>query len=282
LNKYGVNSVEELKRSLWQRDDIDNQVAREKELYEGMLDGSSIQDLENRYEALTEVLEKVKRDKREIPQHIVDDAELGRQAQAIAQYEDRLKDLQRERLVLREQIESAEGGAELLASFVERRDHIRAGAEQLLHNVSILRLTANCVNEARQNVLVSTLEVLNARTSDILHKLTSGRYSKVRFDKSTMKFRIYSDERAEWVEPEEGLSSGTADQVYLAARLALADIVSEHKNPPVILDDPFANYDEKRLENAMRVIKELSANHQILLLTSHSHYDRWADSTITL
>jgi DNA repair exonuclease SbcCD ATPase subunit len=282
LDKYSSGSVEDLKHYLWQKDDIEKQIAREKEIYDDLLGGATVQDLESRHEALQEALEKIKRDKRELSQFVVDDVDIARQAQVLSQYEDRLKDLERERTVLRQQIGSAEGGAELLASFVERREHLRARAEKLLHDVSILRLTANCINEARQNVLVSTLEALNVRTSEILRKLTSGRYSKVRFDKSTMKFGIFSDDRNEWIDPEQGLSSGTLDQVYLAARLALADIVSEHKNPPVILDDPFANYDEKRLDNAMNVLKELSANHQILLLTSHEHYDRWADSTITL
>jgi DNA repair exonuclease SbcCD ATPase subunit len=282
MAKYSAGSLDELKRSLWQHDDLEKQIAREKELYDSIVGDVAQQDLERRRDSLEEALEKLKRDKRDLSQHIIAESELARQGQVISQYEDRLRDLERERLVLRQQIETAEGGAELLASFVERRDHLRNEAEKLQHEAAILRLTKDCVNEARQDVLVSTLEVLNARTSDILHKLTSGRYSRVRFDKVTMKFEIFSDDCGQWVQPEAGLSAGTLDQVYLAARLALADIVSDQKNPPVILDDPFAGYDEKRLENAMRVVKELSANHQVLLLTSHGEYDRWADSTIAL
>jgi DNA repair exonuclease SbcCD ATPase subunit len=282
LTRYAADSVEDLKRNLWQRDDLEKQIAREKEIYDSLLGENTLQDMEQRYESLQQEIEAVKRDKRELSQYIVDEADLARQAQVISQYEERRRDLERERMVLCQQIETAEGGAELLASFMERREHLKSRAEKLLHDVAILQLTANCVNEARQDVLVSTLDVLNAKTSEIINKLTSGRYSRVRFDKSTMKFEIYSDDKGQWLQPEKGLSNGTLDQVYLAARLALADIVSEHKNPPMILDDPFVSYDEKRLENAMKVLKDLSANHQILLLTSQSHYDRWADSTITL
>ena len=104
----------------------------------------------------------------------------------------------------------------------------------------------------------------------------------MRFDRSNLKFEVWSDDKGEWLYPEKWLSAGTMDQIYLAARLALADIVSEEKNSILILDDPFASYDEKRLENAMKVIRELSENHQILLLTSQDHYDKWADSTINL
>ncbi len=282
LAKYSSISVEELKRSIWQYDDVEKQVAREKELYESILEGQSLQELERRQQLLQDALDVINKDKKELAQYIIDEEELSRQFQVISQFEERLKDLERERTVLRQQLETAEGGAELLASYTERREAFRSRAEKLLRQLAILRLTANSINEARQNVLVSTLEVLNVRTSDILNKLTSGRYSRVRFDKSTMKFEVFSDQKGEWLYPEKGLSSGTVDQIYLAARLALAELVSEERNSVMILDDPFANYDEKRLENAMRVIKELSENHQILLLTSQDHYDKWADCTISL
>jgi uncharacterized protein YhaN len=97
-----------------------------------------------------------------------------------------------------------------------------------------------------------------------------------------LKFEVWAEEKKDWIDPETVLSSSTIDQIYLAARLALADLVSEHKNSLFILDDPFSGYDNQRLENVMRFLKGLSGDHQILLLTSHDHYDKWADSTINL
>ncbi len=181
-----------------------------------------------------------------------------------------------------QQLENAEGGAELLAGYIERREQFSERVESLNKAITMLNLTADCINEARQNVLVSTLEVLNSRTSDILNKLTSGRYSKVRFDKSTMKFQVFSDAVGYGLIPNRVFRSGTTEQIYLAARLALAELIAEDKSSVMILDDPFAGYDQKRMENAMKVLKEISENHQILLLTSQDHYDKWADSTVAL
>jgi DNA repair exonuclease SbcCD ATPase subunit len=282
LSKYVTHSAEELRRNLWQFDDIENQIAREKEAYESLLQGQPVQELERRYQVLQQEMAKSSHEKKDLTQHVTSEDDINRQTLIISQFEDRLKDLERERAVLRQQIETTEGGWELLASYVERQEIMKSRIAGLLHDVKILRLTSDCIDEARQNVLVSTLEALNSRTSDLLHRLTSGRYSRVEFDKSTMKFKVYCDQKGEWIEPESGLSDGTIDQIYLAARLALADLVSEQKNPLMILDDPFVSYDEKRLENAMKVLKELSENRQILLLTSQNHYDKWADSTITL
>ena len=282
LTKYAVPTAEDLKRSIWQFDDLEKQISREKEIYESILEGQPLQQLEQKQQVLQEALDIIKKDKKELSQFILDDDELGRQALVVSQFEDRIRDLEREHSVLCQQIETAEGGAELLASYSERRENLRNAAEKLLHDVAVLRLTANCIDEARQNVLVSTLEVLNIRTSDILNRLTSGHYSKVRFDKSTMRFEVFCDSRKKWVDPEDGLSAGTSEQVFLAARLALAEVISEDKNAMMILDDPFANYDERRLESAMKVIKEISQNRQVLLMTSQSHYDKWADCTISL
>ena len=93
---------------------------------------------------------------------------------------------------------------------------------------------------------------------------------------------VWAFYKHDWIDPETVLSSGTIDQIYLSARLALADLVSEHKNSLFILDDPFSGYDDQRLDNVMRFLKGLSDDHQILLLTSRDHYDKWADSTINL
>jgi DNA repair exonuclease SbcCD ATPase subunit len=282
LAKYSVSSLNDLRRSVWQFDDLEKQVTRERESYDAILEGQSSQDLENRLESLDETAARIIKIKKEMAQYIADESELNRQRQIITQFEDRVKDLERERAVLCQQFENAEGGAELLAGYIERRELLHARVESLKGDITMLNLIAECINEARQNVLVSTLEVLNGRTSDILNKLTSGRYSKVRFDKSTMKFQVFSDARRIWLDPESGLSVGTIEQIHLAARLALAELIAEDKSSVMILDDPFAGYDQKRMENAMKVLKEISENHQILLLTSQDHYDKWADSTVAL
>lgn len=68
--------------------------------------------------------------------------------------------------------------------------------------------------------------------------------------------------------PEKSLSKGTVDQIYLALRLAFVQCVSENgEGIPMLLDDPFANYDDERLESAMALISELVGQNQILLFT---------------
>ena len=67
------------------------------------------------------------------------------------------------------------------------------------------------------------------------------------------------------------LSAGAADQLYLAARLAICQLVlPPEKNVPIILDDALANFDNDRCAAALRYLKEAAQTRQILLFTCHS------------
>jgi DNA repair exonuclease SbcCD ATPase subunit len=282
LRKHQISNSDEMRRNLWRYEELENQYKDTGKEYSALMAGTSIEALEKRLEELKSGLKSVSDVMEDHDGIMMNPSELERERLVINEIEERFKDLERERKVLRQQIESAEGGSELLACYLERKTLVNNRISSLRSEVEILGITKQCIEEARQNALKSKLEVLNGTTSDILNTLTSGRYSKVRFDRSNLKFEVWADEKKDWVDPETVLSSSTIDQIYLAARLALADLVSEHKNSLFILDDPFSGYDNQRLENVMRFLKGLSGDHQILLLTSHDHYDKWADSTINL
>lgn len=282
LKKYQISSVEEMKRNLWRYEELDKKYKDSSKEYSGLMAGKSLEELEKRLKVLESELEAISKEKKNLSDSSIEPEDLERERLIIHEIEERTKDLERERKVLFQQIESAEGGSELLACYLERKSQIGERIETLKAEVEILGTTKDCIDEARQNALKSKLEVLNSTTSNILDTLTSGKYAKVRFDRSNLKFEVWAQEKNGWVDPETVLSSGTIDQIYLSARLALADLVSEHKNTLFVLDDPFSGYDDQRLENVMSFLKGMSGDHQILLLTSRDHYDKWADSTISL
>ena len=63
-------------------------------------------------------------------------------------------------------------------------------------------------------------------------------------------------------------SDGTADQLWLALRLALSETLAP--DAPLILDDALVRFDDRRLQTALEVLAELSRNRQILLFTCQS------------
>ena len=52
-------------------------------------------------------------------------------------------------------------------------------------------------------------------------------------------------------------------------RLALIDCLYEKEKPFVILDDPFVNYDEEKLVDTTKLLKEISNEIQIVYFTCH-------------
>src|SRR5699024_9198992 len=63
------------------------------------------------------------------------------------------------------------------------------------------------------------------------------------------------------------LSRGTAEPLYVAIRLAYIKNTRDMMELPVIMDDPFVNFDEKRRENMYRLLQELSTDLQIIYFT---------------
>jgi uncharacterized protein YhaN len=70
--------------------------------------------------------------------------------------------------------------------------------------------------------------------------------------------------------PLGGLSTGTAQQLYLALRFGLVDhFARQAESLPVVMDDILVNFDPARAERAARSIEDLARRHQVLYFTCH-------------
>ena len=69
-----------------------------------------------------------------------------------------------------------------------------------------------------------------------------------------------------------GMSEGTADQLYLAVRLAsLEAYLSRHEPMPFIVDDILIQFDDRRAAATLEILAELSENIQVIFFTHHQH-----------
>jgi uncharacterized protein YhaN len=69
-----------------------------------------------------------------------------------------------------------------------------------------------------------------------------------------------------------GMSTGSADQLYLALRVAAIEDYLDHAPPlPFIADDLFINFDDDRAAAGFRVLGELARKTQVLFFTHHEH-----------
>ena len=147
--------------------------------------------------------------------------------------------------------------------------------------VRVYGLASEFLSQARAEVLSSVEEALEKEIQKYLAIFTDDKYKQVKVDKEALEFWVYSDEKRDWAKPEE-LSGGAIDEFYLAFRLALAKLIFGDKKPPLILDDPFVNFDSIRLANTLKFLKTLASDYQIIIFTLGDSYDKVADNIILL
>ena len=132
-----------------------------------------------------------------------------------------------------------------------------------------LQLAREALDAANTTLQGRFSPALGRRTAEIFQELTGGRYTGVVLDRS---FRLSAEPAGDTLYRDAALlSAGTADQLYLAARLAICDLVlPQEKQVPLILDDALANFDDARCAAALRWLRKEAKRRQILLFTCHS------------
>jgi uncharacterized protein YhaN len=108
-----------------------------------------------------------------------------------------------------------------------------------------------------------------------LEAVTAGRYAEVAVDPEDLQVRVRALSGT-WREAER-LSYGTAEQVYLLLRAALAQYLVTTGEPcPLILDDPTAYADDSRTTAVLKVMHHLSAERQIIVFSHDTDVLSWA------
>ncbi len=149
------------------------------------------------------------------------------------------------------------------------RFRLRELAEQhalLQEEYDAVALAMEVLDEANTTLQNRFSPALGARAAEIFRQLTAGRYEKVLLSRD---FSLETEEGADSAARSVHLlSQGAADQLYLAVRLAICDMVlPEDKTVPLILDDALLSFDEERLHAALDYLVEISRDRQILLFS---------------
>ncbi len=111
--------------------------------------------------------------------------------------------------------------------------------------------------------------VLEKKSAEILSQLTLGEYTDMSisnsFDINVEKKDVFGQKEIDY------LSAGTADQAYLSLRLALASLMELGVSLPILLDDPFIQYDDTRTLKALEFLNSFASEHQVILFTCHKY-----------
>ncbi len=147
---------------------------------------------------------------------------------------------------------------------------LRLELEQVEHRLRRLEQTEQALELAQQTLAQARAQLqrrfapgIAQRAQTLLSRLTGGRY-----DRLTLGQELSVLAGAEGEDTLRGplwRSEGTADQLYLALRLAVAEELMP--GMPLILDDALIRFDQTRLTEALRVLQEQAQNRQVIVFS---------------
>ena len=190
--------------------------------------------------------------------------ELAHSEREMASIEDKLATLYERRGQIVEAMRAL-GSDQEQHQMLQEREALQSELEAALEDWATQVLMSHCMDKAQQSYEQEKQPHMLELASSYIERLTGGIYT---FDILGINEGVAlvngNGERLElkfW-------SSGLADQVYLALRLALAKVFSyQVESLPIILDDILVRFDENRQRSALELLAEIGKNQQIWLFT---------------
>lgn len=182
----------------------------------------------------------------------------------------RLRRVQDSIALCKERLSRSQGEAEALGG-LEPIEGEAAALEAAITReegeLEALNLALEALAEANAQLRTRFSPALNQKAGAILARLTGGRYESLTF---TREFEILAQTKT-GAKSAHLFSQGTADQAYLALRLAICALALPQRDPPpLILDDALVAFDDARLALALDVLQALAKERQVLLFTCQS------------
>lgn len=281
LDKYIISSIDELKMLSEKRASL----LGEKGAIEGLIDNNFSKKIEEEKREIGIKMASLEAElnKPEYKVTALSQQEYVRLKMEIDELEKNTRELERKQLEIKGAISTIEVNEEQISALIEE---IEEKENQLLYEkrrLEILKVINETLKEAYQSTLIPAKAVLKEKVVEYFSLITGNRYSQIEMDENTLEFKLFSPEKNDWVVVEaqdKELSRGTIDQFFLSVRLALVDIISRERKPPIFLDDPFITFDNERLRKTMLMLKEIAKEHQIIIFTCKDVYDEFADNVI--
>ena len=112
---------------------------------------------------------------------------------------------------------------------------------------------------------------ITGQARQLLAEITGGRYTQLLLDPDFALAAKAEDEAG--IMPVAWRSDGTADQMYLALRLAVSQALTPQA--PLVLDDALTRFDGQRLSRAMALLAKTAAVRQVILFSCQDREAQW-------
>jgi len=164
---------------------------------------------------------------------------------------------------------------ERLNSEIDQYSNLYDKLELLEKEKQQIKSLENSIRLAKQEIEKAYLQMKNKvipsvtnTLSQFAKEITDGKYNRVSF--SDEKGLIVCMENGDICEIDK-LSVGTTYQLYLALRIALINEMSNSdESVPIIMDEAFSYFDDKRLKSTLKFLNNISNNNQVIVFTCNS------------
>ena len=165
-------------------------------------------------------------------------------------------------------------GGDRAAVIAEEMQTILGGLERDVEQYARLKIATRVLSLAIERFREKSQGPILKRASSRFSRITCGSFEGVRADHDPDGNPVLVGARpgGREVVPVEGMSDGTADQLYLALRLAGLEHYLDGNEPmPFIVDDILIKFDNSRAAAALQALAEISTKTQVIFFTHHRH-----------
>ena len=158
-------------------------------------------------------------------------------------------------------IKNTENSTEEIENELEK---LEQKLQEMNHKYNILEKTERYLIQAKERFSSHYLNNMTQGFEKYLNTINNEKMDTNIDVKLNVKIQEYGEKKE-----IEYLSTGYKDIIGICMRLALIEALFEKEKPFIILDDPFVNLDEEKIEKAKQIVQELSKTHQVIYFICH-------------
>lgn len=173
----------------------------------------------------------------------------------------------RQRDALKEELARKSGKLDVFGDPIALNAELESLSRELAdaqERVEILRIAEEALVRADDALRSRFSPQITAEAGAILAEMTGGKYPKLLLQPD-MSLSV-REEGGAVTHPSAAMSCGTADQMYLALRLAMCRRMLG-RDVPLVLDDALINFDDDRTAAALKLLEREAEERQIILFT---------------
>ncbi len=161
----------------------------------------------------------------------------------------------------RADLQTQESKAGQMLDYKAEETRLLAEKERLEHKLFAVQTAKRALEQARDNLSARYLEPVEKGTLALLERVGANKQICFSADGQTLVQENGIFRASEYY------SAGLQDLFGFCMRIALANVLYAGEKPPLILDDPFTNFDDTTTEACKKLVKSLGKEYQIIYCT---------------